>query len=248
MALGAVVERQEARPHTKHIAASIADQAEQLTVPVACVGRCPRADLDFQTVASGAVVISVALVVRLALGGGYGHHARQAEQYACSPGATDLFGPDEASAATFEDARSFGRKGRSVMLLYGVINQNDFYSDVGFSRFIVDRLALGGYASGGLQGASSDRIFLVGGVQALIDFPVAGSLSVLLAPRVGYRWTDVSARYPNPNARYGSPSTILHELQLAAPIFLALHLHDGLVLGIGPEVSSDRRLATMSGG
>jgi len=164
------------------------------------------------------------------------------------PAMTYSFGPDKDTASTFEDARRFGSRGRTVLQMYAAINRNDAYSDVGFSRFVIDRFALGAYAGGGFQGLTSAQVSFRAGLQSLIDLPVAPSLSVLLAPRVGYEWIDVAQRNPNPNAYDDRPlpAATVHQLKLAAPAYLALHLHDGLVLGVGPQVSCDRRLATKS--
>lgn len=155
------------------------------------------------------------------------------------PGMTYSFGPDDGS--TLEDAQRFGAKGRTVMHMYGVFNREDFYSGMGVSRFVIDRLALGVYASGGFDDSSAGQVFVDGGIQAMVDLPVAHSLSVLAVPSAGYRWMNVFTRWQPSNEPYDpslSPG-VVHALQLSLPVYLALHLHQGLVLGVGPQVASE---------
>jgi hypothetical protein len=148
------------------------------------------------------------------------------------PGMTYSFGPN-SGGTTLEPAKRFAERGRTALELYAVLNEDQAYAGVGFVRFIIQGFGLGAYGSvGPLSGATDSHSYAGGGLAAMGDLPLVGSLSILLAPQIGYMWKQ----------QIYEAGESVHELQLSLPIYLALHLHEGLVFGVGPSATAHLRL------
>lgn len=157
------------------------------------------------------------------------------------PSLSYSFGPeDEPPHARFEDANFFASRGRTV--LTGLVSIGESVSSsLGFARFVAHHYAIGAYLSSSSSAPFAPRDNLSsagGGFLGIIDFAVAPSLSVLSLPRLGYMWkSDKSGR--------AHPFTeTVHEIQLELPVLLAMHLNEALVLGVGPQLVSHRRVAS----
>jgi hypothetical protein len=152
--------------------------------------------------------------------------------WSVGPGMTYSFGPSSSGTA-LEPAKRFAARGRTALQLYAVLNEDQAFAGVGFVRFLIQGFGLGAYGSlGPLSGATDSHSYAGGGLSAMGDLPLIGSVSILLAPQVGYMWRQ----------QIYEESESVHELQLNVPLYLAMHLHEGLVFGVGPSATAHLRL------
>ncbi len=164
-------------------------------------------------------------------GGDFDYHIR------FTPGMSYSFGPDERGSS-LEPARLFSARGRTAMTMHFWADSSDVTTGFGLVRFVGQGLGLGAYAGMGFTSSSGmDRDYLNFGVQAMVDVPLRGSLSILLVPKVGY---ELMRAYPDHD--YDQPRVGAHQLELALPVYMAVHLRQGLVLGVGPELVSHLRV------
>jgi hypothetical protein len=168
-------------------------------------------------------------------GGDFDYHIR------VTPSMSYSFGPDsEQGGSSLEPARLFSARGRTAMSMYFWADASDLTTGFDLVRFVAQGIGLGAYASMGFVSSSGvDYDYLSFGVQAMVDLPLEGSLSILLVPQVGYA---LRRDYMSDDDWTDRPMIGAHELRLALPAYLALHLRQGLVLGVGPRLASDLRV------
>lgn len=163
------------------------------------------------------------------------------------PNVSYSFGPDmEAGAGRLEAAGRFSARGRNALTL-NVSVSDDVSGSFGFVRFVRHGLGLGGYAMGGdvyVDAPSSWLAYAGLGVQALTDFALVDSLSLMTMPQLGYAWRHGALYRPDTEPDdSGSRNGNAHELHARLPIYLALHLYESLVFGVGPSAAVTLRAA-----
>ncbi len=149
------------------------------------------------------------------------------------------FGPDsEERGSRREDVAHFSERGRTALIASFSVGDR-LFANVGFVRFVRARVGYGAYAIGGARRFLEQQSNLRsagGGVQALVDVPLLGSTSLTVFPQAGYLWQGYKALGWKGSVR-------AHELQLTLRTYFTMHLHEAVVIGLGPELSVHRRLA-----
>lgn len=161
------------------------------------------------------------------------------------PSLSYSFGPrDHPPHARFGDADYFSSQGRYVLTGYASVGES-VASSLGVVHFLADHYGVGAYVSSGSTQvfASRDNLRSAGGgFQAILDFAIAPSLSILSMPRLGYMWKS-----DRPSGVH-SFTAVAHEIQLELAILFAVHLNEALVLGVGPQLLTHRRVASTEDG
>jgi len=163
------------------------------------------------------------------------------------------FGPDDDQGGTrLEPAGRFSARGRNALTLNVAVSGN-VSGAAGFVRFVRHGLGLGAYGFGGqvyLDEDGSWRAYAGLGVQALTDLALVHSLSLMTLPQLGYAWRRGAIYRPESDPAWGlsngRQNGNAHELHATLPIYLALHLYESLVFGVGPVAALTLRASDSS--
>jgi hypothetical protein len=188
-------------------------------------------DLLIHLSPSVALALGIGLELRVAQGG----HVEGG--LPIKTGLTYSFGPSPRDAderSRLDAAARFSSRSRNVLTgSVALADRRALQAFIGYARFVHDRVAIGGYATGSSDDGAETLAF-GGGAQALFHLPIAREFSVVAPLGVGYMWRRA-------HSSLGGHRKV-HELQVRVPVYLALHLHEALLFGMGPILITDIRL------
>ncbi|MFT3928572.1 MAG: hypothetical protein QM778_38945 [Myxococcales bacterium] len=163
-------------------------------------------------------------------------------------GAPPSAGPNDQQAKLVP-AR-FAARGRNVLSGgWNVGRQTG--AALGFARFVTDHFALGPHLQGGAN--FDDRnvgtpYWVAMGLQMLAELPLRGRWSLLFLPELDYRYDRSVVTSRMPAGSYGPPVlqrlATSHGVQISGAIVPVFHVFEALVLGVGPYVTQQVRLAS----
>jgi hypothetical protein len=155
-----------------------------------------------------------------------------------APGVSYSFGPEpQEPRSTLDDVHRFSARGRDALSFHGSLT-SDYGAGVAWVRFIRDGFGLGGYArTSWYEHELGDTLTVGAGLRAMGDIPLSPSTSLLCVVSPGFAWKELDR----------SPlSDVLRDtLELEGTLagYFAVHLYEGLVVGLGPELTAHLRVA-----